>query len=162
VSELDDEPLMRLTISESMLEETELWSPVDDVVEPDRRLLSKELVRELVTLLTSDMGPPSFLQLLSEARSNNLSPSTHFFLIFFKMGSPAKSLSLIEKEENGARRFGSAAERRTDGGPQEQVRDLSNERKCWKRWSQGIRVLKGELILRNALGASLLSMVWIS
>ena len=70
---------MRLTISESMPEEAELWAPVGEVVEPDRRLLSRELVRELVTPLTSDMCPPSFSQVLSEARRNNLSFSTQFF-----------------------------------------------------------------------------------
>ena len=58
---------MRLTISEAILEEAELWVPVDDVVAPDRRLLSRELVRELVTLLTADMVSPPSLQILSEA-----------------------------------------------------------------------------------------------
>jgi hypothetical protein len=50
-----------------MLEEAEVWVPVDDVVAPDRRLLSRELVRELVTLLTADMVSPPSLQILSEA-----------------------------------------------------------------------------------------------
>ena len=59
---------MRLTISEAMLEEAEPWVPVDDVVAPDRRPLSRELVRELVTLLTADMVSPPLLQVLSEAR----------------------------------------------------------------------------------------------
>jgi hypothetical protein len=75
---------MRLTISEAMLEEAELWVPVDDVVVPDRRLLSRELVRELVTLLTADMVSSSSLQILSETGRNNLSRTTYFFGLFFR------------------------------------------------------------------------------
>jgi len=75
---------MRLTISEAMLEEAELSVPVDDVVVPDRRLLNRELVRELVTLLTADMVSSPSLQILSEAGRNNLSRTTHFFELFFK------------------------------------------------------------------------------
>jgi hypothetical protein len=40
---------------------------------------------------------------------------------------------------------------RKGGVLKERVRDLSNERKPWKWWSRGSKVLKGELILRNAL-----------
>ena len=75
---------MRLTISEAMLEEAELWVPVDDVVAPDRRLLSRELVRELVTLLTADMVYCSFAADIVGSRKNNLSLTTHFFELFFK------------------------------------------------------------------------------
>ena len=43
-----------------------------------------------------------------------------------------------------------AAAYRKGGVLKERVRDLSNERKRWKWWSQGSKVVKGELILRNA------------
>jgi len=72
---------MRLTISEAMLEEAEGWVPVDDVVAPDRRLLSRELVRELLTLLTADMVFSSFAADIVGSPKNNLSSKTDFFAL---------------------------------------------------------------------------------
>jgi hypothetical protein len=61
---------MRLTISEFMFDDSVLGVAVDPV-EPASKELSRELVRELFTLVTpetSDIFHPTFLEVLSEAR----------------------------------------------------------------------------------------------
>lgn len=73
---------MRLTMSESMPEEVGLWVLVDNVVEPDRRLLSREFVKELVTLLMSDIFSSPYLARIIGTSKKDLSFSTHLFAVF--------------------------------------------------------------------------------